>query len=416
LFEEMNMNKPSVYIYGMPISKLDSTIYGGLFGNATRSVGLALNLAKIGHKVFLEVEDDFSLKLPSFELPELFQLVTVSCRQNVLQDADILLVSCTNLESIAKLFGRDPYIEHPCKVIASCFDLGQSLDLRRLQQNVKFITFNNSAQKRMWDTRRCLIKSVEIPYGVNELDAVDDAIVDVRTPSALWMGAIRRPGMLERIIRFSRVNSDCGVSVVTRTIVDSSIAPNVRGGRNNPYADFCERDELSVFDDVVEELCGVETPSNIEFLGPMEGLNHILQGQHMIGLDFSRFPSQTHDNTKILDYLRSGMCVICDKGTPSYRFVEETGHGVVVSPKFDDDEIRAAFEKCRTLATYERRKEVARYVREKYGWNALAPKFSDLLCQSLELSAPSSLKRTQQRISSDLRRIRSAVKRRCGRK
>ena len=397
---------PSIYIYGMPINRIDDTIYGGLFGNATRSVGLAFNLAIIGHKVFLEVSDDFKLEQAISKLPKKLSITLEKNRNEVLSNADVMLISCTNIQSINELFGRNAYLEHPNKVIASCFDLGQKIDLNLLQKNTKLITFNNAQQKAMWDSRCSLIPSVEISYGVNERAEVEEAIREIERPSALWMGAIRRPDMLERIIQFSRVNFDCNVSVVTRTIIDSSISGGKRGSRDNPYADFRGRDKLDVFDDIVNEFCHIKTPPNVSFLGPMEGMNHIIQGKHTVGLDFSRFPSQTHDNTKILDYLRSGLCVICDKGTPSYRFVEETGFGVVVSPDFDDDEIRDAFIKCRNMATLEKRREVSRYIAEKYGWDILSKKFSDLICRSVEQKSPSFSRRTNNRIFRALLKVK----------
>ena len=384
----MNQNKPSIYVYGMAISELNSTIYGGLFGNATRAAGLAINLAKLGHQIYLEVENDFKTSLSNKELPSCLELIRESQRQDYLCKADVLLISCTNIQSFHQLFGRDPYIHHPCKVIASCFDLKQSIDLNRLHENVKLITFNNEKQKRMWDARKSQIPSTEMPYGVNETTQVDEAIIEAKEPSALWMGAIRRTDMLQRIVSFARVNPECKVTVVTRTITDNTIEPHKRGGLDNPYADFTGRDKLEAFDDVVEELCGIKTPGNIEFLGPMEGLNHIIQGQHTIGLDFSRFPSQSHDNTKILDYLRSGLCVICDRGTPSYRFVEETNHGVVVSPDFDDDEIKSAYQHCLNIGTLECRKRVATYVQKKYGWDTLALKYSELIENSIRPESP----------------------------
>lgn len=408
---DQKQNLPSVYIYGMPINRIDDTIYGGLFGNATRSVGLAFNLAKNGHKVFLEVANDFHLEQKSLKLPENLSITLEKNRKEVASEADAMLISCTNIQSINDLFGRNAYIKHPNKVIASCFDLGQSISLNLLQKNTKLITFNNKQQKIMWDSRCSLIPSVVIPYGVNEKSEVEEAIQEVEVPSALWMGAIRRPDMLKRIVQFSRVNFDCNVSVVTRTIIDSSITGNNRGGRDNPYADFRGRDKFDVFYDIVEEFCQIKTPSNITFLGPMEGMNHIIQGKHTIGLDFSRFPSQSHDNTKILDYLRSGLCVICDKGTPSYRYVEETGHGVVVSPDFDDDEIREAFKKCRRMATIERRKEVSRYIAKKYGWDTLSEKFSELICSSLKQKSPSVLRRTNNQIYRASLKVKRALTR-----
>jgi hypothetical protein len=392
LLEEMNMNKPSVYIYGMPISKLDSTIYGGLFGNATRAVGLAYNLAKIGHEVFLEVENNF-IDARSLSLkPGNLTIVCSSERETYISKSETLLISCTNLQSFEEFFDREPYLEHDCRIVASCFDLRQKIQISRLEATTRCITFNNYQQQSMWEERQSLIPSYVIPYGVNELDEVDEAIVKTDSMSAIWIGAIRRVDMLQRIIRFAAVNPECRVTVATRSIFDNSMIGSERGSMGNPYGDFTGRDSLSYFEVLVKELCECEMPENVNFIGPAEGLNHILQGEHTIGLDFSRFPAQSHDNTKILDYLRSGLCVICDRGTPSYRFVEETAHGVVVSPSFSDAEIREAYVKCLKMSCHIRRKKIAKYVGEKYGWDTLANRFSELLCEAYVTPKASKLK------------------------
>jgi hypothetical protein len=404
------INLPSVYIYGMPINSIDELIYGNLFGNATRSVGLAINLSKIGHIVYLEVENDFSLNVGECNVPENLNFVVAEDRKKAMHAADVLLVSCTNIQSFSDLFERSAYIQHPCKVIASCFDNNQKINIKLLEAEVRAITFNNQQQKSIWDRRRSLIPSFVVTYGVNEYNYVDKSIKDVAKPAALWMGGIRRKDMLQRIIRFANVNPECKVTVVTRTIFDGSIPHNERGSRNNPYGDFRGRDPLSKFDEIVREICGCEKPQNVDFQGPMEGQNHMIQGEHTIGLDFSRFPAQNHDNTKILDYLRSGLCVICDEGTPSHRFVQETGHGVVVSPSFGDDEIREAYLKSCELNSYTRRLEVASYVRENYGWQVAGNQFSEILQNAHTTVPPSTIKRALHNVSGHIFRVFRGLK------
>lgn len=386
------MKLPSVYVYGMPIHGIDRSIYGGLFGNATRSVGLAFNLARIGHKVILEVENDFRLKAEPNQIPINLKFVRSSERNEFLQSSDILLISSTNIESLLRE-GKDPYLFHEKKVYATCFDLKQSINLRHLNRYAKHITFNNTIQKNAWDSRLTLVPSTVVSYGVNEYQYVDDAITCLDGKAALWMGAIRRVDMLQRLIKFAHVNRDCRVSVVTRVIYDDSNGANIRGGHKNPYADFARGADVSVFNRVVKELCGMETPNNINFLGPMEGENHKILGEHSIGLDFSRFPAQEHDNTKILDYLRSGMAVICDKGTPSYRYVEETGHGCVLNPHFTDEEIRSAFKKCSDLISLQNRRAVAEQIALNYGWDKQARIYSNIILEAYKVSVPKSTKR-----------------------
>ncbi|HBJ33230.1 MAG TPA: hypothetical protein DDZ51_00405 [Planctomycetaceae bacterium] len=359
---------------------MDQTIYGGQYGNATRAVGLAFNLCKLGHKVFLEVEDEFEDRTASdhgFDFP---QFIRASERSNILSKTDRLLISCTNIESFKRLSNREPYLEHPCRVIVSCFDLGQKIEWERFAESTKAITFNNNQQKLRWDKRKSGVDAYVVPYGVNEHEYVDEAIVDVQRPSALWIGEIRRNDMLERIVKFAKANPTAHVTIVARKIYDCGIPDEKRGGRLAPFGDFRDgKDPLSKFDHIVKQICREPKPKNIEFLGPVEGENHVIQGRNLVGLDFSRFPAQEHDNTKILDYLRSGMCVICDRGTPSCRFVEETGHGVIVEPEFSEIEIQDAFARCIEIGSLSRRMKVARYVREKYGWNSIASQISDIL-------------------------------------
>jgi hypothetical protein len=370
---------PSVYIYGMPINRLDGSVYGGLFGNATRAVGLAINLAKRGHRVALEVEDDFDDQLPASLRPPGLILSTPRSRDMMLADADILAISCTNIQSFEELSGRCPYLAHPVKVFFCCFDNGQRLDLSRLGK-VRFITFNNSIQKSLWDRRCTGIPAITSPYGVNEFLTVDAAIqADCGEFNAVWMGAFRRPDMLERVVRFAFVNPECNVNVVTRHIFDQRLPADEYGGIRRPYADFRLRDQPARFYEVVEEICGMPAPANLRYLGTLEGDNEVVLGRHQIGLDFSRFPGQLHDNTKIMDYLRSGLYVICDRGTPSYRFVTETGFGSVVDAQFSDAQIRKAFLAARALVTIDRRRMTARYMRWIYGWHTRARFASSLL-------------------------------------
>ncbi len=376
------MSLPSVYVYGMPISRIASNRYAGQYGNATRSIGLAYNLCALGHRVALEVEDDFTLDGAS--ATEGLEFVKNKDRGAFLPFADCLLISCTNLESFENTFEREAYLEHPCRVFTCCFDLGQTINLSELLVGTKLITFNNRAQRQMWDLRCSGIPSVTIPYGVAELDLIDSAIVDDISRRAIWMGEFRRPDMLQRVVRFAIANPECEVSVVTRKIFDSAVDPDERGGRRNPYADFREKPDPDLFDSVVQLLCGQRRPANIRFLGSLEGENHTFLGSHSIGLDFSRFPSQTHDNTKIMDYLRSGLTVVCDRGTPSYRFVEEMRHGVILEPEFTIEDAQRAYRECRQACNLGQKQLIAARMREKYGWPVVARQVSSHLCRIVE--------------------------------
>jgi 2-polyprenyl-3-methyl-5-hydroxy-6-metoxy-1,4-benzoquinol methylase/glycosyltransferase involved in cell wall biosynthesis len=380
----------SVLVYGMPVHSIDDSIYSGLYGNATRAVGLAYNFALNGRCTGLIVEDDFDLKA-TLAFPDKLFFERKSSLYDIAKKYDVLLVACTNIESFEVIFGQDPYIDHPCKVYACCFDINQKIDVTRFRLGTKAITFNNSIQSELWEKRKTNISSYVIPYGVNDLEYVDQAIDDVSEPRAIWIGEFRRADMLTRLFRFARANPSCPVNVVTRKIFDSNIPAGQHGSVTNPYADFTEATPENHFETIVEQVTGEKIPLNIRYLGVREGENASLLGSHTIGLDFSRFPSQTHDNTKIMDYLRSGLFVVCDVGTPSYRFVEEMGHGVVVPPNCSEEDLRIACDKVSGQISKRRRLDVAERMKKKYGWKITAERYSkiiDMYTPDLEPACP----------------------------
>ena len=128
-------------------------------------------------------------------------------------------------------------------------------------------------------------------------------------------------------------------------------------------------------------VCGESKPENVNYLGLCEGENERILGESMIGLDFSRFPYQNHDNTKIMDYLRSGLAVICDNGTPSYRFVDETGFGYVMDVNSSIIEYKNAFMSCVEKYSYEERLRVSKYMANKYGWEAKSLLYSKIIAE-----------------------------------
>ncbi len=355
-------------VYGMPVYRIEADVYGGLYGNATRAVGLANNLAKTGHRTALVVESGFEVVSSEFLCEDLEFIDKSAYWEEEMRRGRTLLICCTNIESFKKSFGQNPYVQHHRKFYVCCFDNNQSLDIDLLQMGAIGISFNNEIQHSMWRARRTGIPSHLIPYGVNELPMVDDCIRQDIEPSAIWIGEFRRGDMVSRLVDFAIANPRCSVSVITRKIFDQTVPKDEPGGANQPYADFRRGDPDWRFYDVVRQIAG-RCPENIDFLGMREGENHTLLGEHTIGLDFSRFPAQRHDNTKIMDYLRSGLAVICDKGTPSYRFVHETGFGCVMDPTASLREYQRAYEVCRELLVVRDRKVIARDFCDKYGWH-----------------------------------------------
>lgn len=363
----------------MPIPRINETIYGGLYGNATRAVGLAFNLARKGFDVSLEVTEDFENALRDGQKPERLNFVTESMRDPVLRRSDLLLISCTGLESFEKVHGRDPYIAHPEKALICCFDNNQKIDFRRLGP-CRFATFNNWRQVDLWNRRGTGIPAIPVAYGVDEYEAVEAAIREPgRQLKAIWVGEIRSRLVLEKILRFAKANFECEVAVVTRRIFDYSADHGDYGSFVNPYASFEGDSNSERFYELIQELFGYNAPHNVKFLGTLEGTIHRVLGDYQIGLDFSRGARQRHDNTKIQDYLRSGLWVVTDRGSPSYRFVREMDYGSFLPGNFSSTEAREAVRDSLSKVSREKRLHVSRSMNDRYGWPTRARKIAFLI-------------------------------------
>jgi hypothetical protein len=156
-------------IYGMPVYNLDSTIYGGLFGNAVRAVGLANNLAIKGYNVALVVDKDFKYDDSPRLSKNLYFLKKHDGWEKKTQYAEILIVTCTNLQSFKDLFGQNPSISHPRKFYVCCFDNHQNIDLNAILNGAIGITFNNKQQKYIWDKRNTGLPSFEMEVFVGKI-------------------------------------------------------------------------------------------------------------------------------------------------------------------------------------------------------------------------------------------------------
>lgn len=365
-----NQYEYDIIVYGMPIYRIEEMPYMGLFGNATRAFGLANNFSKMGFRTALVVQKGFSAQ-PSPYLCSSLQFIEESQLPQIAKTSKNLVLTFTHFAS-SHLYGINPFIEHPEKFCVCCFEQNGSFDFRTLMDEIYGITFNNIIQKQMWDDKCTQIPSHVVSFGIDEFDYVDEAIKPVHKSAAIWIGEIRRQDVLERIVNFALANPNCPVDVVTRKIFDHQLPPDSYGGINFPYADFKKCGGAKLFHDVVEQLLGRKQPSNLRYLGMMEGQNHVILGTYTIGLDFSRFPNQLHDNTKVIDYLRSGLAVICDDGAPSYRYVNEFQHGCVLPSKHSKDDLQKAFLLCENITSYANRRRVAQQVKSRYGWDKIA--------------------------------------------
>jgi len=393
-----------VLVYGMPIHRIERRPYAGLYGNATRAFGLANNFAKMGQRTALVVEPGFRATpsqclCPTLDFVDRREFAQVAARSRV------LLMAFTHFHSFLHLFDRDPFVPHPRKFCVCCFDQNAEFAFGRLLDEVFGITFNNELQKSFWNRRCTHIPSHVVSYGVDESDYVDEAIRDVRELSAIWMGEIRRTDVLERIVRFAEANPDCVVHVVTRKIFDNRLAEDAYGGRKNAYADFSKSGSPEGLERVVDELLGRQAPGNLSYLGMAEGENPDFLGRHGIGLDFSRCPGQTHDNSKVLDYLRSGLAVICDDDAPSFRYVNEFRHGYVLPQVNTASDMRRAFAACRHMTSYARRRAVAKAVRDRYGWDRIAHRIAGIMAQDEKQRHKIRVKRAIQRLCGPATRL-----------
>ncbi|MFH1618316.1 MAG: hypothetical protein ABIG11_00265 [bacterium] len=402
-----NQYEFDIIVYGMQIYKIEKLPYGGLYGNATRAFGLANNFAKIGFKTALVVQKGFSFQ-PSSCLCKSLQFIEEPEFYEIVEKSRNLVLAFTNFNSFELNFKGNPFVRHPNKFCVCCFDGSIS---GNLMDEIYGITFNNSIQKKLWDERKTQIPSHVVSYGVNEFGDVDEDIKEVVNNSAIWIGEIRRRDMFERIINFAVANPGCRVDVMTRKIFDRDLPPDSYGGVNRPYADFRNGDPSHRFYALAEELFGRKMPANLRYLGMQEGKNHETMGAHTIGLDFSRFPYQRHDNSKILDYLRSGLAVICDDGAPSYRYVHEFQHGRILPCKHTIEDLQKAFAACESITSCKNRRKIAQQVRERYGWDKITLKIARLMKEDEECRHLIARRRNRHHVTLRLFRLLEKIKR-----
>ncbi len=383
-----NPNQPlDILVCGFPISRIDPRRpYGALRGNATRAFGLANNFALQGWKTGLVVERDCEAFPSPFVCDEL-RLVSRSNLFKATVAAQVLLLASTNLKTLRQLVPEVFTIEHPHKWVATCSAHNDCEDLSSLVKDVIGVSFNNELQVEVWRARGFTMPVHIVAYGVDENSYIDDAIVPSMRPTAIWIGDLRLPRTLEKIVRFAEVNPECEVKVVSGLIFDQRLPNGTEGSLTQPYVDYRAEVEVknvatpfsadfkidrSQFAEVVQLWCGRSIPANLQFLGPRPGQNAELLGKANLALGFSRRTEQKHDDSKILEYLRSGLPVLCDDGQPSYRFVQETGHGYVMPFTAGDEVLREGFQRCLALSSLQMRRAVAVQVRDRYGWPTVA--------------------------------------------
>jgi hypothetical protein len=364
-----------ILVCGYPIERIDGNRpYGFLSGNATRAFGLANNLSLQGRNAGLVVESGCVVD-PSLLISKDLQIVERPSLAQAAASSRVLLLACTNLKTLRQRVPEAIQMEHPRKWAACCFDTNDGENLSALTRGVMGICFNNQQQARSWEARRLGLPIHIQPYGVNEHSYYDTAIEPTARPTALWIGILRLPRLLERIVRFAEVNSECEVHVVSGFVFDQRKPAGAEGSMDRPYIDPNAPPVSQVrFGEIVQLWCGRPCPPNVRYRGACSGRNAELIGATDIAIGFSRRPDQTHDDSKILDYLRGGAPVFCDDGQPAYRFVHEFEHGYVMPFSAGDEALRHGFLHCMQLSSVQNRRRIAALVRDRYGWPVAARK------------------------------------------
>lgn len=362
-----------VLVCGLPIDHIDPLRpYGALRGNATRALGLANNFSKFGQRVGLVVEPSCKPNASRW-ISEDLRLVARPEFAAAAASAETLLLCSTNLKTLRERVPESLALVHPQKWVASCFDYNEGEDLQLHLRGVVGVSMNNHLVARGWNRRNFGLPIHVVPYGVDEFPYIDDNIITTERPTAIWIGALRLPRTLERIVRFAELNPECRVNVASGLVFDQRLARGSSGSLDQPYVDHRTGPvPVDQFSSIAKEWCGRPPPDNICYLGSSIGENDHLLGSASLALGFSRRSGQQHDDSKVLDYLRSGLPVLADDGQPSHRFVLETGHGCVIPFDADDAALRAGYFHCLALADVERRRSVAALVRDRFGWPAVS--------------------------------------------
>lgn len=389
------------FVWGYPIKKIDILRpYVFLFSNATRPVGLAMNIAKKGYKVGLIVEDDCEI-LNIEKLPKTLFLVPRSKALKVAELSKNIIICAINFDGFLALYPEMIKYKHKSTWCSCCFNIHDIEVIPKLPNGIRSITFNNLFQKKSWDELNLNVPSFVIPYGVNETSEIDNNISESNEINAIWIGSIRQPMQLQKIINFAKANPECIVNIIAEFIYDQSYFNDIRPGitMNMASAEFIYNRTLPVsekghwdkpyvhhnsgkvpvddFNNIVKEWCKEQTPKNVRYLGACREDDAKIMGNATMAICFSRSSEQKHDDTKIMHYLRSGIPVLCDKGQPSYRFVKETGHGVVLPFEMSSTDFRKGFLECLAKSKLDRKKSVAKYIKYKYSWLPIAHK---LIC------------------------------------
>lgn len=364
-----------VLVCGLPVERIDAERpYSALRGNATRAFGLANNLSQQGWRTGLVVEPGCE-PVSSRWISEDLRLVPRPMLESAAAMAAVLLLCSTNLKTLRERVPEALAVVHPRKWLATCFDHNDGEDLPRLLRGVVGVSFNNDAEAQSWLDRNLGLPVHEVPYGVDENPYIDESVVPVEQPTAIWIGAIRVPHTLQRIVRFAEVNPACEVKVVAGLVFDQGITRGLAGAFDQPYIDHRGGPvPTEQFMAVLQRWCGRPLPANLRYLGSCPGENSHLLGSASMALGFSRRLGQRHDDSKLLDYLRCGLPVLADDGQPSHRFVQETGHGYVMPFDAGDDALREGYLQCLGLSDVARRRMVAATVGEYLGWPAVARK------------------------------------------
>ncbi|MDP5030355.1 MAG: hypothetical protein NWQ54_00070 [Paraglaciecola sp.] len=350
-----------------------------VIGNAIRAVGVAKELAILNLSVALVV--DYRISLPTGLSHENITLIDRSRYKSVASSASLVLISTTKPSVLISEHGIDLLALSNCNlVLLSCFnDNAISRDGQDLYNIFKLITVNNYEQKLIIEQRGVVPKVLNLDFGVNEL-AQSLSHTEPGKIKALWVGCIRSREVLKKIVKFANVFSDVEVNIVSRLVFDKHTVSTAPGNKVFGTVINLLEESLSSPEALkkLSDWIGHELPLNINFLGAAESNYQEILLSHDIGLDFCESVYQQHDNTKILDYLSSGMFVFTENYAPSFRYVEEFDSGYCL-PDFEENNLIYGLEHYKKCSSKYWRNNLIDLVYQKYGWKAQTRKLISAL-------------------------------------
>lgn len=347
-----------------------SAPFNRIIGNAIRAVSMAEQLARKGYSVALVV--DFKNRDNALVIYRGMSLVCRKSLEHYIRKSSALIFCTTKPEVLINEHGVNiDCIEHKNKILLSCFVSSLSKARKKsLYDQFQLISVNNSEQVKLTINSGTKTPVFQLDFGAPE---VNESLTPFSQRKGLWVGSIRSKEVLIKIIKTARAFPEISFDIVSRLIFraeDITALPGnkIQGAVVNLLDDTPPPANV---ENLLSSWASEQWPSNLHFLGAAEDDYHQVLASHTIGLDFCQSKAQSHDNTKIIDYLSSGMFVLTEKFAPSYRYAEEVQNGYIVS-NFDTLASDLNFKAVLDEADRSAKKEV---FMQQYSWQSITERF-----------------------------------------